>query len=135
MERQHARQVLDSLVRGVDPATGELLTRSNPPALVELVPALQVALAALDESIQRAERRARLPGNLGLPWKAEEERALLEAHRAGEPLEAIAERHGRTPAGIESRLEKLGQLAPEQRRTRSRFPVRRSGPDGSGPAR
>jgi hypothetical protein len=61
--------------------------------------------------------------NSGKPWSADEERELLEQFDAGVLLADIAGQLGRSLAGVEARLEKLGRLQPEQRTTTSRFPL------------
>ena len=47
--------------------------------------------------------------------------ALLAAFDRNEPLETIAAQHGRSLGAIETRLQRLGRITAEQRRTRARF--------------
>jgi hypothetical protein len=121
MQGQQARQILQSLVQGLDPETG----REIPPDSVLQQPAvmraLLTALLAIEQSNARQQRRARLPNNAGAQWSPEEEQALVDAFKSGEPLAEIAARHCRTLAAIEARLERLGHLTAEQRVTRDRF--------------
>jgi len=58
---------------------------------------------------------------VGTTWTPEEERSLVTAFQAGDAFEAIAEMRGRTVRAIEARLERLGLLTAEQRRTRDSF--------------
>jgi hypothetical protein len=54
----------------------------------------------------------------------EEEKELVAAFEADtHPLE-LAERHGRTLAAIEYRLQRLGKIKPEERITRDRHAPR-----------
>ena len=132
MKEIRARQILQSLVQGVDPLTGEEL----PPATVlqhaDVLRALLAGVAALEQMTARAQRRAQLPGNVGRAWSSEEEQALLAEFQRGETLAAIATLHGRTLRAIEARLERLGLLTPEQRSTQNSFI---HGPGGSATAR
>jgi len=121
MTQQRARQILQALVQGVDPFSGEEL----PPAPVlqqaEVLRALLAGIAALEQGAARALRRAQLPQNIGRAWTDEEQAALVEAFRSGEPLADVAARHGRTLRAIEARLEKIGLIAAGERMTRDRF--------------
>jgi hypothetical protein len=88
-----------------------------------VVRALIAAVVVLDADAARKRRRARLPQNVGRPWTPAEDQRILEAFARGEALRDVALRHRRTLAGIESRLERLGVLQPQQRVTRNRYVV------------
>lgn len=77
-----------------------------------LVGSLREALVALQERQRLRERRDRLPANVGKPWTAEQDAALLTAFDAGLPLENIAAQLQRTRIGIRTRLERHGRLTP-----------------------
>ena len=128
MEIAQARDVLKSLVEGVDPVTGMALPRGTAVHHATVLRALLSAVAVMEADMARNRRRARLPRNVGRPWKEPEDKLLLAAFSNGEPLGAVASRHCRSLAGVESRLEKLGVLAPEQRITRNRYLGPRSSP-------
>jgi hypothetical protein len=121
MEEQRARRILQALVQGVDPATGEELTAGTVLQQAEVLRALLAAVTALEQNAARAQRRAQLPDNVGRAWTADEERTLVMAFQAGEPLSAIASKHARTLRAIEARLERLGLITPEQRITNNGF--------------
>ena len=121
MQEIRARQILQSLVQGVDPFSGEELPEGTVLQHAEVMRALLAGVAALEQGVARASRRAALPKNIGRTWNAEEQSALIDAFQSGEGLAEIAERHGRTLRAIEARLEKLGLLSAEQRTTRDRF--------------
>lgn len=109
----HSLAVLGALVEGIDPVSGEPLPAScREPAIVD---SLQIAVAALRARVKQRERRARLPANVGKAWRREDDAALLAGWEAGDPLEALAARFGRTRVGIRSRLERYGRLVPAQR--------------------
>jgi hypothetical protein len=77
-----------------------------------LVGSLREAVAALQERERQRERRGRLPANVGKPWTAEQDAALLTAFDAGLPLDTIASQLQRTRVGIRTRLERHGRLTP-----------------------
>jgi catalase (peroxidase I) len=126
MQEQRARQILQSLVQGVDPFNGEELAAGTVLQQADVLRALLAGVAALDQLALRATRRAQLPQNIGRSWTAEEQDSLVEAFQAHEPLAEIASRHGRTLRAIEARLEKLGLITQEERVTRDRFNARDS---------
>jgi hypothetical protein len=121
MESHEVRATLEALVQGLDPLTRAELPQETVLRRGEVVAALLGAISALEAEATRARRRAQLPQNVGRPWVPAEEDLLAHAFRAGEALTDIAQRHRRTLAAIEARLEGLGLLAPEQRRTRNRY--------------
>jgi DNA-binding NarL/FixJ family response regulator len=121
MKEQRARQILQSLVQGVDPLSGEELPAGTILQQADVLRALLAGAAALEEQAARASRRSQLPSNIGRTWSPEEQGRLLDAFQAGEALENIASRHGRTVRAIEARLEKLGLITADQRTTRDRF--------------
>jgi hypothetical protein len=121
MDLAAAKATLKSLVEGVDPVTGYPIPRSMVLHHATVIRALLCALAVLDADEARARRRARLPRNTGRPWRQADDAQVLAAFQDGAPLLQIAAAHHRSLAGIESRLERLGVLAPEQRVTRNRY--------------
>jgi len=121
MELESAKATLKSLIGGVDPVTGYEIPKSMVLHHAIVIRALLCAVASLDAEEARTRRRARLPRNTGRPWRQADDAQLLAAFREGEPLRQIAANHHRSLAGVESRLERLGALAPEQRVTRNRY--------------
>ena len=121
MQEQRARKILQALVEGVDPATGDELEAGTVLQRAEVLRALLAGVAALDQVSARAQRRALLPDNVGRNWSADEERMLITEFQAGDSLPDIATKHGRTLRAIEARLERLGLLTAEQRTTNNSF--------------
>jgi hypothetical protein len=121
MQEQRARKILQALVEGVDPATGAELEAGTVLQRADVLRALLAGVTALDQVSARAQRRAQLPDNVGRPWSADEERALVAAFQAGDSLVDIADKHGRTLRAIEARLERLGLLTADQRTTNNSF--------------
>ena len=121
MQQPRARQILQSLIQGIDPVTGEELPRETVLQRAEVLRALLAGLSALELTAARAQRRAQLPGNVGQAWTTEEEARLVAAFKRGDSPVAIGRQHGRTLRAIEARLEKLGLMTAEQRTTRGGF--------------
>jgi hypothetical protein len=121
MKEQRARHILQSLVQGIDPLTGEELPPDTILQQAEVLRALLAGVSALEQTAARTQRRAQLPGNVGRAWTDDEERTLVAAFKSGDLLPDIAARHGRTLRAIEARLEKLGLLTPEERSTDNSF--------------
>lgn len=121
MKEQRARQILQALVQGVDPMTGQEIPSGSVTQQADIMRALLAAIGALEQVIARAQRRAQLPENVGRTWDKDEEATMVAAFKANEPLPKIAERHGRTLRAIEARLERLGLLTPERRVTNNSF--------------
>jgi hypothetical protein len=124
MDLAAAQATLKSLVDGIDPVTGYAIPKSLVLHHAVVIRALLCALAVLEADAARSRRRARLPRNTGRPWRQADDAQVLAAFRSGEPLLQIAADHHRSLASVESRLERLGVLAPEQRVTRNRYVTR-----------
>ena len=121
MQQTRARQILQSLIQGIDPVTGEQLPQETVLHHADVLRALLAGLSALELMAARAMRRAQLPDNVGRAWTTEEESKLVAAFKSGNTPIAIAHQHGRTLRAIEARLEKLGLITAEERTTRAGF--------------
>jgi len=121
MKDQRAQQILQSLVNGADPFSGQELAAGTVLQNVEVMRAMLAGCSALEDRAARASRRAGLPRNIGQAWTPEEQERLIQAFKNGEDLQEIATRHGRTTRAIESRLELIGMITSEQRTTQNRF--------------
>lgn len=121
MTQTRARQILQSLIQGIDPVTGGELPRETVLQHADVLRALLAGLSALEQTAARAQRRAQLPGNVGQAWTTEEESRLVAAFKKGDSPDIIARQHGRTLRAIEARLEKLGLITADERTTRGGF--------------
>jgi hypothetical protein len=121
VQRLGAQQILQALVEGFDPLTGDELPSGTVLQQAEVMRALLAGIHALEAGAARAQRRAQLPANVGRPWSADEEIRLVTGFHSGEPFADLARRHGRTLTAIEARLEKLGLLTEKDRQTQNRF--------------
>ena len=121
MKETRARQILQSLVQGVDPLTGEELAPGTVLQHADVLRALLAGVGALEQTAARTQRRAQLPRNVGRTWDADEDQALTTEFQRGDSTGAIASVHGRTLRAIEARLERLGLLTSDQRSTQNSF--------------
>ncbi|MGH8295573.1 MAG: hypothetical protein ACRETZ_08765 [Steroidobacteraceae bacterium] len=121
MTQTRARQILQSLIQGLDPVTGEELPHETVLQHADVLRALLAGLSALEQTAARTQRRAQLPDNVGQAWTTQEESRLIAAFKSGDSPVVIARQHGRTLRAIEARLEKLGLITAEQRTTRGGF--------------
>ena len=121
MKQATARQILQSLIQGIDPVTSQELPHETVLQHADVLRALLAGLSAIEQTAARAQRRAQLPNNVGRAWTTEEESKLVGAFKSGDSPVAIARQHGRTLRAIEARLEKLGLITAAQRTTRGGF--------------
>lgn len=128
MNEVRAREILRTLVQGIDPSTGEELPPGTVLQQAEVLRALLVGAEALGQHVARATRRAQLPRNIGRAWSEEEQNKMITAFQAGEAVPEIAAKHGRTLRAIEARLQVLGLISTDQRLTTDRFAHTESSP-------
>ncbi len=127
---QRARQILQALIDGVDPATRTELPSDTVLNRPDVIRALLTSVSALDAAQARAQRRSQLPASVGKAWSEEEEQQLRDEFANGEPIPLIATRHARTIRAIETRMEKLGLLNADQRITHNSFIGKSGGREG-----
>jgi hypothetical protein len=118
---QKARNVLKSLIQGLDPETGAELPHDAIVNRIAINRSMLVAVTAMELAEARAQRRAQLPESVGKTWAEEEEQQLKAEFARSEPIPLIATKHRRTIRSIEARLERLGLLSPDQRTTSNSF--------------
>jgi phosphoribosylformylglycinamidine (FGAM) synthase-like enzyme len=107
MSPLHAQSIIKTLAKGIDPETGEILSKESPFNNTDVVRALNVALKHMQAAHDTAQAS---PANNGKPWTAEEERKLLRAYDSGTTNASIEAAHERSAGGIAARLVKLGRL-------------------------
>ncbi len=111
MTLTEAKQIIEVLVSGVDPATGEVLPEDNPLNSPHVIRALVMASNALGRAATLPWRKGSAPpGMSGKAWSEDEDKRLLVGFDAGTPVAALAHAHERTRGAITSRLERLGRL-------------------------
>lgn len=139
MDHSKALNIVSTLANGVNPITGEVFASDSPYQSSEIVRALFLAARALEggsasQPAPSRDTRARSQGlaNVGKPWTAEEDERLVTEFAKGRSPRELATIHGRTLAGVEARLEKLGRITAQQRVTTNRYQAERSAPGGAG---
>jgi hypothetical protein len=112
--------ILSALAKGVNPFTGEVTPPNSPYQHADVVRALYAALERFKTPVEtRSRQRSDLPANVGKPWSEEDDRGRRPAE--------LAREFGRTLAGIEARLERLGRITASERKTVNRYSRERSG--------
>lgn len=101
MNIEHEKEILNALVSGVNPFTGEIYDKNHILQNPEIVRVLFFALKVLKDV-------SKPPTNSGKPWTKEEDQRLIAAFDIGISVMHIAEVHCRTVGAITSRLSKLG---------------------------
>lgn len=130
MEQQQTLRILNALANGIHPATGEQFSADSPYQHPDTVRALFSAVRVLErngtpapEAAPRADNRPALPqSGAGSRWTPQEEQKLATAYDAGRSVGELARQHGRSVAGIEARLLKLGKIDAAALTTQLRYP-------------
>lgn len=110
MNATNAKSIIDTLLAGADPQTGEALPANTVVNSVSVRAALVAAAEALADQASRAKGDRKIPAHAGLPWSADEDDRLSAAFRRGASLSELIEAHKRTAGAIKSRLMRLGLL-------------------------
>ena len=135
MEREQTLRILNALANGVHPATGERFAADGPYQHPDTVRALFQAMRAVESAgvpapavAPATERKAGPPqSGSGSRWTPEEEQRLASGFDAGRTVDELARAHGRSRAGIEARLVRLGKLDASAVTMPMRFPPKPPG--------
>jgi hypothetical protein len=133
MEKEQALRILNALANGVHPATGEKFAADSPYQHPDTVRALFEAMRAVESRGAIAATPAAAPAapsrkpalpqsGSGSRWSPEEEQRLAAAFDAGRTVDELARAHGRSRAGIEARLVRLGKMDASAVTTPLRYP-------------
>ena len=102
MELKEALPIIQALVDGIDPHTGEVFPDDSPYQHPQTIRALFTLLQSVGSSNKKQ------PNQAGEPWDEEEGNHLREAFQLGQSIKELAESHARSEGAIRSRLKKLG---------------------------
>lgn len=139
MEREQTMRILNALANGVHPATGEKFAADSPYQHPDTVRALFEAMRVVEgngagtapaapAATAAPARKPALPQTgSGSRWSPDEEQRLAAAFDAGRTVDELARSHGRSRAGIEARLVRLGKLDVSAVTTPLRYPPKTSG--------
>ena len=117
MDIERAKELISALADGVNPLTGEVLSRSDSCNQVEIVRALNTVLRYLDNQPKKSTKPS--PDNAGKPWTAEDEKALSRMFDQGCTEKEICSYFKRSPGAIAARLVKLGKISERDQFRRS----------------
>ena len=109
MSPQEAKLIIESLAKGIDPDSGEILPEQGLLHSPKIIRALFLAVDALDVGIKRDQQKRTLPNKAGLSWSVEEDESLLHMFDSGASIKEIVAKHERTKGAINSRLLRLGR--------------------------
>lgn len=112
MDPCKAKQILEALLSGAHPITGEELAEDGVWNEAQVIRALHLAITALDPAEKTAKPRtpSQKGERTGKPWTAEEDAQLQAEFSGGMTVAEMALQHGRTTGGITSRLVRLGVI-------------------------
>ena len=127
MSPERAVEIIENLVDGIHPLTGEILPEDNICEEVGIVDALNCAIQVLNERIvaeraieeyrrmqvkdaseKESKSKQNLPENAGKPWFPKDDAELLKLYKAGVSVTEIAKQYKRTKGAIRARLVRLG---------------------------
>lgn len=108
MDILQAKEIIKSLADGVNPLTGEVISKYDVCNQVEIVRALYCVLNALDD--EETKPKKNLPENAGKPWTSDEDSVLTGEFKTGLKPSEIAVLHKRTQGSIQSHLVRLGLI-------------------------
>lgn len=107
MDVIRAKELLEALADGVNPLTGELLSKYDSCNQPDIIRALHVAVRQLEKSEKRVKN---LPENAGKPWTEEDERTLARMFDQHCSKREICAYFKRTQGSIAARLVRLGKI-------------------------
>lgn len=117
MNALQAQEILQMLLNGIDPATGEVFPDDHVCNEPDVIRAFHHAIAALGKEgiLDQQNNKGKpdkaknpLTENAGKPWTSEDEENLIEMYESGISITQIAAHYKRTKGSIRSRLVKLG---------------------------
>lgn len=127
MSPERAVEIIENLVDGIHPLTGEILPESNICEEPGIMDALNYAIQVLNErivaeraieqyrrqqvkdtSVKDDKTKRKQPENAGKPWLPEDDAELLKLYKAGVSVTEIAKQYKRTKGAIRARLVRLG---------------------------
>lgn len=127
MSPERAVEIIENLVDGIHPLTGDVLPECNICEETGIVDALNCAIRVLNERIvaeraieeyhrqqikesleKKDKAKRKLPENAGKPWLPEDDVELLKLYKAGVSVTEIAKQYKRTRGAIRARLVRLG---------------------------
>jgi len=119
MELNKAKETIEILADGINPATGEFLPGEGPyndPIVIRALFTILDSIKAIRPPRRTLEERQNdnvengKPRNAGLPWTAELRAEAAAKFEQGRSVDELAESFERTPGAITSELVKQGLI-------------------------
>ena len=119
MELNKAKETIEILADGINPATGEILPGEGPyndPIVIRALFTIIDSLKTIRPPRRTAEQRQNdniengKPRNAGLPWTTELREEAAAKFKKGSSVNELAESFERTPGAITSELVKQGLI-------------------------
>ncbi len=110
MSPEEAQLVLETLAKGIDPSTGEVLPSDGVFDNPSVLRALFFGIKALDKAATVDRLNPSVPAMAGKPWTSDEENQLLRGYDAKLSIEELSASHSRSKGGIAARLVRLGRI-------------------------
>ena len=111
MKAERAIEILEMLMEGIDPYTGEALPQAFLFEQADVITALCSAVESLKRDISSDKTRQKTTksgkANAGRAWTKEEDQQLAALAKSGASLERMCTLLQRRPRGIKNRLSKL----------------------------
>ena len=98
-----AKEIVQAIADGVDPATGELLPSESVFHSPNVIRALYTLIANVPNDGPKDPLR-----NMGKPWTKIEEDKLCDELLSKQKISIIAKEHGRSASAIRSHMKHLG---------------------------
>lgn len=117
MNALQAQEILQLLLNGIDPLTGEIFPDDHVCNEPDVIRAIHHAIVALGkgsilsqqkDNEKSSKARNPLTENAGKMWTQEDDGCLIEMYEKGASITQIATHYRRTKGAIRSRLIKLG---------------------------
>ena len=117
MNAMQAQEILQMLLNGIDPVTGEIFPNDHDCNEPDVIRAFHHAIAALGKECILIQQKgigkpdkSKNPSteNAGKPWSSKDDENLIEMYENGASITEIAAHYKRTKGAIRSRLVKLG---------------------------
>lgn len=108
MDLEYAKKILETLADGINPVTGEVLSKEDSCNQVEVVRTLHIALRHLDTPSKKAKKPN--AENAGKPWTAEDDGVLCRMFESGCSAQDMCNHFQRSHGSIAARLVKLGKI-------------------------
>ena len=107
MDVLRAKEILEVLADGMNPLTGEVLSKDDSCNQPDIIRALHVAVTQLEKKVKRTKN---LPENAGKPWTEEDDKILAKMFDQHYSERELCAYFKRTKGAIAARLVRIGKI-------------------------